>query len=174
MSLCRPADNISRQFVHRSGPPIRLYILKKLSPCSRYARFCIRCACSSLAITCTPSRALKTLCGYAGWTAPLLFACNKVGFLATRCIWCINARNHVFGVSNNKGAHQPVHPLSLISAFVIRLLERLIHLLQAKFQVSNLCSWVGLVWVSLCWKPQTQVLSLRRGPFDLILQTFGK
>ena len=117
---------------------VRQYVFI-LSPCSRYARFCI-CACSSSAITCTPSRALITLCGWAGLTAPLLFACNKVRFLATRCLWCINARNHVFGVSNNKGAHQPVHPRSLISAFVIRLLERLIHLLQAKFQVSNLCS----------------------------------
>ena len=65
VSLCRPADNISRQFVHRSGPPIRLYILKKLSPCARYARFCIRCACSSLAITCTPSRELITYCADA-------------------------------------------------------------------------------------------------------------
>ena len=88
----------------------------------------------------TPSRALITLCGCAGLTAPLLFACNKVGFLATRCIYCLNARNPVFGVSNNKGAHQPVHPRSLISAFVIGLLESLIHLLQAKFQFSNLCS----------------------------------
>ena len=27
VSICRPAENISRQFVHRTGPPIRLDIL---------------------------------------------------------------------------------------------------------------------------------------------------
>ena len=30
------------------------------------------------------------------------------------------------GVANNKGAYQPGHPRSLISAFVILLLERII------------------------------------------------
>ena len=56
-SLCRPADNISRQFVHRSGPPIHLYILSqtqykfigseilyKLSLCSWHAQFCFLCS----------------------------------------------------------------------------------------------------------------------------------
>ena len=30
VSLCRPADNISRQFVRRSGPPIRLYMSRDM------------------------------------------------------------------------------------------------------------------------------------------------
>ena len=43
------------------------------------------------------------------------------------------------GFAKNKGADQPVHPRSLISAFVIRLLESIISLdlLQAKFQFSS-------------------------------------
>ena len=32
----------------------------------------------------------------------------------------LDARNPVFGVLDNKGAHQPVHPRSLISAFAFR------------------------------------------------------
>ena len=31
------------------------------------------------------------------------------------------------GFANNKGADQPAHPCSLISAFVIRVLERIIY-----------------------------------------------
>ena len=40
---------------------------------------------------------------------------------------------------NNTGADQPAHPRSLISAFVIRYLESIIHvnLLQVKFQYSS-------------------------------------
>ena len=38
----------------------------------------------------------------------------------------LNARKPVFGVANNKGADQPAHPGSLISALVIRLLESII------------------------------------------------
>ena len=42
------------------------------------------------------------------------------------------------GFANSKGADQPVHPDRLISAFVIRFLERIIsNLLQAKFQFSS-------------------------------------
>ena len=69
------------------------------------------------------------------------------------------------GVSNIKGADQPVHPRSLISAFVIRLLKIILSRLATSdiAILASLCSrgdWPG---VGLCWKPQRQVLS-RRGP----------
>ena len=38
--------------------------------------------------------------------------------------------------ANNKGADQPAHPRSLISAFVIRLLESIIHV--SKFAASEI------------------------------------
>ena len=41
------------------------------------------------------------------------------------------------GFANNKGTYQPAHPRSLVSAFVIRVLEKAYYyldLLQAKFQ----------------------------------------
>ena len=44
------------------------------------------------------------------------------------------------GFANNTGAVQPAHPRSLISAFVVRFLERSIYvnyLLQVKFQFSS-------------------------------------
>ena len=50
-------------------------------------------------------------------SAPLLFACLKVSYGPRRektCLWWC---------ANNKGADQPVHPGSVISTFVIRLLE---------------------------------------------------
>ena len=47
--------------------------------------------------------------------------------------------NLSLGVANNKGADQPAHTRSLISAFVIRLLESTIYreLLRANFQISS-------------------------------------
>ena len=44
----------------------------------------------------------------------------------SQCERC-NFLEPVFGVCENKGADQPVHPHSLISAFVIRFLEILIY-----------------------------------------------
>ena len=78
------------------------------------------------------------------------------------------------GVSNNKGAHQPVHPRSLIGAFGIRLFESLIHLLQKKFQF--LISVAEQDWFEshFVGNPNTGFLSLRREPYDLILQACGK
>ena len=38
-------------------------------------------------------------------------------------IWALTRENLFSGFANNKGAYQPVHPRSLISAFVIHLLE---------------------------------------------------
>ena len=44
----------------------------------------------------------------------------------------IDARKPVFRFANNKGAGQPAHPCSLISAFVIRFLESIISILAIK------------------------------------------
>ena len=38
-------------------------------------------------------------------------------------VWASAQENMSLGFTNNKGADQPVHPHSLISAYVIRLLE---------------------------------------------------
>ena len=47
-----------------------------------------------------------------------------------------SSRENLFlSYANNEGADQPVHPRSLISAFVIRFIA--LHLPHAKFQCSN-------------------------------------
>ena len=53
----------------------------------------------------------------------------------------LDARKPVFGrLANNKGADQPADPRSLISAFVIRLLESMISKLATRARLANLCS----------------------------------
>ena len=42
-------------------------------------------------------------------------------------MWASAQENLSLGFANNKGADQPVHPYSLIKAFVILLLKRIIH-----------------------------------------------
>ena len=45
-------------------------------------------------------------------------------------------RKPVYANANNKGADQPAHPRSLISAFVVRYLDSIICLLaKAKFSI---------------------------------------
>ena len=43
------------------------------------------------------------------------------------------------GLANNTGADQPAHPRSLISAFVIRLLESIISTLATNEILASLC-----------------------------------
>ena len=47
--------------------------------------------------------------------------------------------------ANNKGADQPVHPRSLISAFVVRCLDSITtELAKAKIsRLASVCSWAG-------------------------------
>ena len=53
-------------------------------------------------------------------------------------IWALTRENLSSVFANNKGADQTVHLHSLISAFVIRLLEvSYLNLLQANFQYSS-------------------------------------
>ena len=60
-----------------------------------------------------------------------------------------NERKPVFGgLQNNKGADQPVYPFSLISAFVIRLLENIISRLATSeiliFKLVSVAEQAGL------------------------------
>ena len=44
-------------------------------------------------------------------------------------IWAVSWENLFMPYANHKGAYQPVHPRSLISTFVVRCLDSIIHLL---------------------------------------------
>ena len=64
----------------------------------------------------------------------------KVVYLATK--WALMEKTCLWWFGNNKGADQPAHPRSLISTFVIGLLESIISrpyldLLREKFQFSS-------------------------------------
>ena len=67
------------------------------------------------------------------------------------------------GFANNKGADQPAHKRSLISAFIIRLLESIVSRLASseisRNFLASLCSWKRrLVETSLYRKPRRLVL----------------
>ena len=57
--------------------------------------------------------------------------------LRERNNWASTRENLSSGLANNKGADQPAHPRSLISAFVIRFLERIIF----KFATSEISTF---------------------------------
>ena len=74
--------------------------------------------------------------------------------------------------ANNKGADQPAHPRSLISAFVVRCLGSIIPILakSKNFKtVANLLSWAGRLESYLVSHPppQRQVFLWRGSPKDL-------
>ena len=55
----------------------------------------------------------------------------------TITIWALTIENLSYRCANNNGADQPAHLRRLISAFVVRFLESIINLLQAKFHFSS-------------------------------------
>ena len=58
--------------------------------------------------------------------------------------WALTRENLSSGFATNTGADQPTHPRSLISAFVIRLLETIISKLaprEISIFLTSLCSW---------------------------------
>ena len=57
------------------------------------------------------------------------FYCEKYRFCPINCIWTTSWENLFLPFANNKGADQPAHPRSLISAFVVRRLDSIIPLL---------------------------------------------
>ena len=86
------------------------------------------------------TKALIRLCGYAGWSEPLLFAYGINSFfhdLAQFCknnktykiMWAPSWENLFLPYANNKGADQPAHLCSLISTFVVHCLDSTIPLL---------------------------------------------
>ena len=74
-------------------------------------------------------------------------------------------RKPVLPYANNKGADQPAHPRSLISAFVVRYLDRVIPLL-AIYEISRL--WLISVseqaGLSLIWSQTPKTGFLVMGP----------
>ena len=58
-------------------------------------------------------------------------------------------RNPVMPYANNKGADQPAHPRSLISAFVVRCLDSRIPIVSIS-EISSLCLASAAVQTCLC------------------------
>ena len=89
-----------------------------------------------------------------------------LGFSGPSCITCQrpvmtsfgprHEKTCLCGFANNKGADQLAHPCSLISAFVIHLLESVI----SKFGVISIFYPVSVTEETalslLCWKPEDQ------------------
>ena len=78
-------------------------------------------------------------------------------------IWATSWENLFLPYANNKGADQPAHPRSLISAFVIRCLDSIIPLVSIP-KISSL--WLASllsrpVWVLPGRRPRRQVFSWR-------------
>ena len=80
---------------------------------------------------------------FVGCNVPLSSNCilstcmhNSVLFIVI-LIWATSWENLFMAYGNNKGADQPVHPQSLISAFIFRCLDRII-LKIAKSKISRL------------------------------------
>ena len=79
----------------------------------------------------------------------------------------LDARKPVFrGFANNKGADQPVHPCSLISAFVICLLESIIsRLATSKLSIFYLVSVAEESGLSLILSETGRQVLSRPGPY---------
>ena len=71
--------------------------------------------------------------------------CQGAGGVERSNIWASTQENLSFGFANNKGADQPAHPRSLISTFVIHLLESTIYTcyLQNFNFLGSLYCWAG-------------------------------
>ena len=66
--------------------------------------------------------------------------------------WAMSWENLFMPYVNNKGADQPVHPRSLISAFVVRCLDSFISLVSiSEFSSLKLVSVAELAGLSLTW-----------------------
>ena len=77
-------------------------------------------------------------------------------------IWATSWENLFMPYANNKGADQPVHPRSLISAFVVRCLDSIIPLLAKLSQDPSQSHQLSRpVWVLPGWKPRRQIFSWR-------------
>ena len=80
--------------------------------------------------------------------------------------WATSWENVFIPYANNKGTDQPAHPRSLISAFVVRCLDSIIHLVSI-FEISRLRHSLllsRLVWVYLVGNPEDK-FSRDEAPF---------
>ena len=98
------------------------------------------------------------------WLVKLL---NPYGLCREKtCLW---------GFANNKGADQPVHPHSLMSGFVIRLLESIISRLVtneiSSFYVVSVAEQAGL---NLTLSETRRQVFSRRGPYKLSILFMGQ
>ena len=99
-------------------------------------------------------------------TKQLLFS-GKNGFL----IWALTRENLSLGFANNKGTDQPAHPRSLISTFVIRLLESIVSRLAA----SNILIFILVIaaeqgGLNITFSETQRQGLLRQGPYFLTIK----
>ena len=118
---------------------------------------------------------LKSFCleiTYVPYTAPLglqpcfrIFTVSLIVSLTYGCVlllWyfvVLNEPDHekmcLMPYANNKGADQPAHPRSLISAFVVRCLDSIIPILA--ISKVSFCSWAGWFESYLVANPRIHV-----------------
>ena len=72
--------------------------------------------------------------------------------------WATSWENLLLQYTNNKGADQPAHPRSLISAFVVRCLDSIIPLVSSLYLASvSVCSWSDWFESYLVANPEDRV-----------------
>ena len=71
----------------------------------------------------------------SGWH--MSAAVRKWPFMADH-LWAMSWENLFLPYANNKGTYQPVHPCSLVSAFVVRCLDSILPLVSIS-EMSSLC-----------------------------------
>ena len=84
-------------------------------------------------------------------------------------------RKCVMPYANNKGADQPAHPRSLISAFVVRCQDRMVYSLYIRnFKIlAGLCSWAGQFGSCLVGDSRRHTLSWRGSCYSILSYLFG-
>ena len=109
---------------------------------------------------------------------------KKVGPIYPRAyviIWASSRENLSSGCANNKGADQPAHPRSLISALLVRCLESIVsRLAKSEISICQLVPVVEQTIVSLTFSetPKTGFVA-RQCPsvkfvVELVIETFSK
>ena len=68
--------------------------------------------------------------------------------------WATSWENLFIPYANNKGADQSAHPRSVISAFVVRCLDRIILLVSISEISSLFCGWAGRFESTLVANPE--------------------
>ena len=66
----------------------------------------------------------------------------EISLIVLEGIWATSWENLFMQYANNKGADQPAHPRSLISAFIVHCLDGIICLVAIS-EISSFCGWAG-------------------------------